>query len=85
LVNAINRVKPVACAGYCLLRETQGDLLAILDAGYVEMYDDDYLMNYVYEINVDGDTFSLFESSCPLDNIPDDFFRTEESSDDDDY
>ena len=64
---------------YCLLRNTQGSLVNILEAGYVQeyLYDgNDCFIEYIYEVNTDANIFSIitpnvFELPVILDNIPD--------------
>lgn len=72
---------------YCLLRNTQGSLINILDAGYVQAFHyvgGDCFIEYIYEINVDTNTFSIitpevFELPVKLDNIPDNLIELYEN------
>lgn len=67
---------------YCLLRETQGSLTKIIEAGYVQLFDyqeGNIMIEYIYDIDLDNNIFAIsypskFETS--LDNIPANFIAS---------
>ncbi len=70
---------------YCLLRETQGSIKKIIDAGYIlnggftaTNEKNDTLIGYVYVINLDTKKFYLVgDKKYPIKKLPEDLYGTD--------